>query len=247
MAGTWTLEDDPGSSLPRLVVTGAWSNEARAVFEAESLERLILVGVSDVSAVAELSTLRHLGVFESSADLGPMSGAGRLESVKVYGCQLKRPVDFRALRRLRSLEVDDGCLDPVHLPAMTVEYLRVMNWKHEDLTPIAKCPTLQDVQLDGVRRLRRLASPGPPAPSVRSLNLAYGRGVIEASGVERFSGVEQLTLERLRLDPLAAIVSLGRLRRFGLIGAGEIKRSGVVAWPSDAGTHRASGRQRSER
>lgn len=223
----WFLKRDVAERRWYLEVRGPWTAEVHELCLARSIDRVVLSPHGDLSALPHLPNLRRLGLVNGSADLAPVQECDGLEELTVYNVVSPRhdrpeEMDLRPLRALRRLDLDEGLLVPEHLPDMSVEQLRVMNWRHPDLAPVAESRTLREVQLDGVRRLRRFAEPGQPNELLEELDLAYGRGVVSVDGLDRFPNLLLLSLESVRVDRIHTLGSIRQLRVLGLNNCGDV-------------------------
>jgi hypothetical protein len=222
---TWSIGVDVEGGI-RLIARGPWTAEMGAAYLEEGCDRISLMyPAGDLGFLRHLPDLRDVAVIGGQVDdLSPLEDCRGLTRLAVHSVVTtqKGLLDLRSLPHLRSVDVDQA-FQPDHLPEMCLTDLRVMNWPGTDLQPVVDSPTLRHVQLDGIRRLRRFASPRAEVnEGLHWLNLAYSRGTIEDDGLDRLVGLHEVSLKGVRVTALSALGRLPRLTALTLEDCGDI-------------------------
>ncbi len=203
-----------------LVVTGPWTSNDDDEWEQSGAQSLGYDPEGGhVEFLPTLPGLRRLYLIGRCADDSPVLRCTKLDTLSLH-TDCKGALDLSALNELVSLSIEKR-LDPGQLPDMNLTSLHYVNWPADTLSMPLKSGTLQKLRLDGVRRLRAINPDRTPA-RIRSLAMAYGRGEVNAVGLEALTQLVSLELERVKLADYEALGSLAALERLSIVNCGRI-------------------------
>ena len=211
-----------------LTLEGAWDERITEVWAREGLTRFgwLTMGASLGPHLAELPGLRQLSIIGTCEDDEAVMDCLELEGLTLHSTG-RRPLDLRGLLHLRDLDINER-LNPDHLAGMLLRSLRAMNWQATTLAPALACASLRELQLDGARRVRSF-NPDLIDTGLTSLQVSYGRGLIDLVGLDHLCDLVGLHLERVRPTSFSPIGALRNLRELGLVGCGDIPDLGFTA------------------
>jgi len=196
-------------------------DNSKAIADAKNSRSTLLelssISVKDVTAIAQIETLKRVNLFEFGGDFSLLRGISQLHSVSMIdGCE---PEDFELLADVPSLR----CLALTH-------------WGAEDLSGIGKITQLQELSLSGneqytnIEFLKKLVSlevldledgqfsdlgPVSKLTRLRSLNLANCDEVTDIgplAGLILLTNLDLRSVSATDLRPLCGLVNLRTLR-----------------------------------